>query len=81
MSRTRFVAVAHVPGAAGPRFCGHIHRRRDLANRCKVLFERRLRNAVCEVAEAWDAEVDPCVLLDYHRAGVPCPACGQEGTR
>lgn len=42
MSRTRFVAIAHVPGAAGPRFCGHIHRNRTLANRCKVHLERRL---------------------------------------
>ena len=79
MSRTRFVAIARVPGSDRPRFCGHIHRRRDLAHRCKVHLERRLRNATCEVAEAFDADWDPCVLLDYHRAGVACPACGQEG--
>jgi len=78
MNHTRFVAVARVPGASAPRFCGHIHRSLARANRCRVLFERRLRGATCEVAEAWDAETAPCVLLDYHRSGRPCPACGQE---
>ena len=75
---TRFVAVVRPP--SGPlRFCAHIHRRRDNAELCARRCALRIPGATAEVADAWDPEVSPCVMRDYHQQGRPCPACGFEG--